>query len=220
MSDATQQTKRPWRDRLVFHGIMLGAVALVASAALVIANRITVMEIRNRHAEDMRASLQEVIPGDIHDNDMLDNTVHVANPPGHPVRVFLATKDGKTTAVAFQVIGQGYGGPIDLMLGVDRDGKLLGVRVISLSETPGLGDKIELSKTKWILSFDGLSLANTPEKDWHVKKDGGRFDQFSGATITPRAVVKAVHGGLEFFARHRDQLLNGAAKAPEKGETP
>jgi electron transport complex protein RnfG len=221
MSDAAIQPKVPWRERLVFHAAMLGAVALLASAALAIGNRFTATDIALRHAEDTRASLQQVIPAAVHDNDMLKHTVDVADTGGHPVRVFIATKAGRTTAVAFQVVGQGYGGAINLMLGIDRDGRLLGVRVISHSETPGLGDNIELSKTKWILGFNGLSLANTPEKQWHVKKDGGRFDQFSGATITPRAVVKAVHGGLEFFSRHRDQLLNStAAAAPKKGETP
>ncbi|MEJ2347075.1 MAG: electron transport complex subunit RsxG [Gammaproteobacteria bacterium] len=220
MTHAAGQARPPWRERLAFHAVMLGAMALLASAALTFGNRFTAPDIRDRYAEDLRASLRQVIPSDAHDNDLLQHTVTVNDSDGRPVHVYVATKEGKTTAVAFQKVGQGYGGPIHLMLGVDRDGRLLGVRVISHSETPGLGDNIELSKTDWILGFNGLSLANTPEKEWHVKKDGGRFDQFSGATITPRAVVKAVHEGLEFFARYRTRLLNDASPlAPVKGGT-
>jgi electron transport complex protein RnfG len=221
MSDGSAQPKQSWRDRLAFHGLMLGAVALIASAALAIGNRYTAPDIKQRYAEDTRTSLQQVIPAALHDNDMLKDTLAVTGPDGQPIRVYLATRDGRIAAVAFQQVGQGYGGAINLMLGIDASGKLLGVRVISHSETPGLGDKIELSKTHWILGFNGLSLSNTPESDWHVKKDGGRFDQFSGATITPRGVVKAVHAGLEFFARHRDQLIHDVAAAPPtEGDKP
>ena len=94
-------------------------------------------------------------------------------------------------------------GDIDVILGLAADGKVLGARVLAHKETPGLGDKIEVAKGDWILAFDGLSLGNPPPERWAVKKDGGDFDQFSGATITPRAVVRALKGGLEFFAANR-----------------
>jgi electron transport complex protein RnfG len=92
-------------------------------------------------------------------------------------------------------------------MGVDTQGRLLGARVVKHAETPGLGDKIEPAKSKWILDFDGKSLNDPPAEKWAVKKDGGVFDQFAGATITPRAVVKAVKSGLEFFAAHREEIL-------------
>ncbi len=95
-----------------------------------------------------------------------------------------------------------------MIMGVDRIGTLLGVRVISHAETPGLGDKIEASKSDWILKFNGRSLNDPPPTGWAVKKDGGIFDQFTGATITPRALVGAVKNGLEFFAAHRLALLD------------
>lgn len=221
MSESVQHPGRPLRERTAFHGVMLGAVALLTSAALVLGHRYTTHAIDQRVAEDTRTSLQQVIPASIHDNDMLQDTTDVPNAGGHPVHVYLATKAGRTTAVAFEIVGEGYGGAIRLMLGIARDGSLLGVRVISHHETPGLGDKIELSKTHWILSFNGHSLTNTTPTQWHVKKDGGIFDQFSGATITPRAVVKAVHAGLEFYARHRAKLLGGvAATTPYEGVKP
>jgi electron transport complex protein RnfG len=96
-----------------------------------------------------------------------------------------------------------------VLVGIDRTGMLLGARVLKHNETPGLGDKIDLAKSPWILSFDGLSLATLPAAQWAVKKDGGVFDQMAGATITPRAVVKAVKEGLDFFAAHRAEILRG-----------
>lgn len=116
---------------------------------------------------------------------------------------------GQVRAVCYQVTAPGYGNTaMVLIIGVDRDGVLLGARVISHAETPGLGDKIELRKSDWILGFNGRSLGDPPPAGWAVKKDGGIFDQFTGATITPRAVVKAVRGGLDFFAAHRAVLLD------------
>lgn len=217
MNNVANPSGRPLRDRLIFHAGMLGAVALLASTALTVGNRYTAPAIAQRYADDMRASLKQVIPANLHDNDMLKNIIDVTDDAGHTRHVYLATRAGHITAVAFQAVGEGYGGPIHLMLGIARDGTILGVRVISHSETPGLGDRIELSKTHWILGFNGLSLANTPAPQWHVKKDGGRFDQFSGATITPRAVVKAVHAGLEFYRHHRGQILKAADTARNRG---
>jgi electron transport complex protein RnfG len=102
------------------------------------------------------------------------------------------------------------------MMGIDSSGTILGVRVLSHSETPGLGDRIEAKKDDWIFSFNKLSLNNTPDAMWAVKKDGGRFDQFSGATITPRAVVKAVKSGLDLFHAHSKEMLTTAAAGGDK----
>jgi len=104
----------------------------------------------------------------------------------------------------FKVFGKGYGGEIVVLMAVDKAGTLLGARVLRHTETPGLGDKIEAAKSDWIDGFAGRKLDGTM---WAVKKDGGDFDQFAGATITPRAVVKAVKEGLETFARHRAEIL-------------
>jgi electron transport complex protein RnfG len=101
----------------------------------------------------------------------------------------------------------GYGGKIMTIMALNPEGKVLGVRILSHSETPGLGDKIEIEKDDWVLSFNGRSLGAPSSAQWGVKKDGGHFDQFSGATITPRAVVKAVKSGLELFAKNQEKLL-------------
>jgi len=99
------------------------------------------------------------------------------------------------------------------VMGVDRDGRVLGVRVTRHTETPGLGDKIEANRNPWVLSFTGKSLGDPVAARWAVRKDGGDFDQFAGATITPRAVVAAVKQGLERFAAQRDAMLGDAEAA-------
>ncbi len=202
-----------YRNRLVYHGGLLGTMALLTSAALVIGNLETHDQIAQRLDEDMQASLRQVIPPNLYDNDLLQDSVLIAplnnNAGDHTgVRVFRARKQGHVVAVAFQLKASGYGGVINLIMGVNRKGEILGVRVISHAETPGLGDKIETQKSDWILGFNGRSLRKPDPAGWKVRKDGGRFDQFSGATITPRAVIKAIKQGLQFFAGHQQTLLS------------
>jgi electron transport complex protein RnfG len=122
------------------------------------------------------------------------------------ITVYRASKNGRITGVAYEIYGSGYAGEIKLMMGIDSQGRILGVRPLAHKETPGLGDKIEEKKGDWILRFTGLSLGNPAPGRWKVKKDGGEFDQFAGATITPRGVVGAIHGGLDFFAANKTQL--------------
>lgn len=197
------------RDGIVYQALLLGGFALAAAALLTGADRLTRGPIAEREAEDLRASLRQVIPPERHDNDLLAAPLQLPSAAG-ALTVYRALDGLEVTAVAFEVVGQGYAGPIRLLLGVGADGRVLGVRVLAHSETPGLGDKIERARSDWILGFDGRSLGDPPPARWAVKKDGGVFDQFSGATITPRAVVDAVRGGLETFAAHRDALTASA----------
>ncbi|HYE37557.1 electron transport complex subunit RsxG [Methylocaldum sp.] len=200
------------RKRLDYQTYLLAACALAASLLLGIGDLITKGAIERRQAEDLQATLGQVLPEGLYDNDVLANPRLV--PSGgeetgfERTEVYVARKNGEVTAVAFKMLALGgYSGPLSLILGLDRDGKILGVRVIAHTETPGLGDKVETSKSDWILKFTGRSLSNTSPQGWRVKKDGGEFDQFAGATITPRAVVKGIAGGLKFFERHRQELL-------------
>ncbi|MBP6763361.1 MAG: RnfABCDGE type electron transport complex subunit G, partial [Rubrivivax sp.] len=124
---------------------------------------------------------------------------------------YRARRGGRVTGVAFETHGRGYSGDIRVLLGVAADGRLLGVRVLQHAETPGLGDKIEAARSDWITRFKGLSLGDPPEAKWAVKKDGGQFDQFAGATITPRAVVACVRDGLRLFAAQRKAMLEDSA---------
>lgn len=200
-----------YRKRVGYQAAILGGFATLSAAFLAIGDNSTRDAIAERLREDVKASLSQVIPPDIHDNDLLENTITLDD-KGHPVLFYRATKEDKPTGVAFSVTGKGYAGDIVLIMGVSPAGEMLGVRVLSHMETPGLGDKIEEKKTDWIFSFNGLSLDNIPMQEWAVKKDGGRFDQFSGATITPRAVVKAIKEGLLFYKSHREEILAPKAK--------
>lgn len=211
------------RGKLFYQGVLLGGVALITTAALVVADRASSEDIAAAQAQDMQQSLSQVLPGKF-DNDLLKDTLMLNGPNGE-VMVYRARKAGRVEAVVFKVSGSGYAGPIDCMMGIDRNGHVTGVRVIKHKETPGLGDKIEPAKGHWIYEFEGKYLGDPPVEKWAVKKDGGVFDQFAGATITPRGVVKAVKGGLEFFDKQRAQLLDDTVplretfgRAPEGGK--
>ncbi len=124
---------------------------------------------------------------------------------------FRGRQEGELSGIAFKVVApDGYSGNITVMVGVNPEGTVAGIEILSHNETPGLGDKIERPAFKGI--FVGKNLENA---DWRVKKDGGEFDQITGATISPRAVVGAVRNGLEFFRDHRAEIL-----AEAKGERP
>lgn len=200
------------RGMLAYPGVVLGGIGLLTSGALALADRATLADIQAAQELDMKLSLTQVLPGK-YDNDLLKDTVTLPGPDGD-VTVYRARRDGKVVAVVFKVQARGYAGPVVSMMGVDRDGSVLGVRVIKHTETPGLGDKIDPAKSNWIYEFEGKSLGEPPAEKFAVKKDGGVFDQFAGATITPRAVVKSVKGGLEFFAREKSRLLDDAGAAP------
>ncbi|MDJ0738549.1 MAG: electron transport complex subunit RsxG [Gammaproteobacteria bacterium] len=201
-------TAAPFRERVSYQAMLLGGFSFIATALLVIGNLATRDAIDERRREDLRASLAQVVPAAVHDNDLLANPLSVIDDAGLPLTVYRGTVGLHVTALAWEIVGKGYSGDIRLILGVNTAGEVLGVRVLSHAETPGLGDKIEVARDDWILGFDGLSLRDPPIERWKVDKDGGRFDAFSGATITPRAVVDAVRGGLEFFRRHRTALVN------------
>lgn len=208
-------------QRTLIHGLILGAFCLGFGMLLVLTNSFTKDDIALRAVEDRQNSLAQVIPDSIHDNNLATDTLTLKNDQGGEVIAYLSTKEGKVTGVAFETsTNTGYSGLIKVMLGVDPDGKILGARVLFHKETPGLGDKIEVKKGDWILRFTGLSIGNPPLEKWKVKKDGGQFDQFAGATITPRAVVKAIREGLQFFDANKTKIMEfKAGTAPAKEAT-
>ncbi len=205
------------QQRMMIHGVILGVFCLGFAFILAVTDRLTAKDIAARALEDRQNSLSQVIPDSIHNNNPVTNTILMKDGQGNEITVYRATREGKVTGVAYEIFGSGYAGKIKLMLGVDAQGKVLGVRVLAHKETPGLGDKIETKKGDWILRFNDLSLGNPPVEKWKVKKDGGQFDQFAGATITPRGVVRAIREGLEFFAANKAQMTDiDASKAPMK----
>ncbi|MCK5360301.1 MAG: electron transport complex subunit RsxG, partial [Gammaproteobacteria bacterium] len=148
-------------------------------------------------------ALNSIIPEDSHDNDIVADTRNLPANKKLGLKkdslVYRARNKGKIFAVAFPVTApDGYSGPINLLLAIDRQGKILGVRVVSHLETPGLGDRIESRRSNWLQQFPGKSVNMPSTAKWKVKKDGGIFDQFTGATITPRKIVKAIHKALVF----------------------
>lgn len=196
-----------FRDRLPYQPALLGAVTLAAAAALSLAHVATREHIAAAEARDMQMTLAQVLPPGFADNDLLHDVMDVPDAAGGARRLHLARRDGRLAGVVFGTSARGYGGDIRLLMAVARDGRVLGVRVLKHSETPGLGDKIEFARHPWITSFNGRSLQDPPPAKWAVTKDGGIYDGFAGATVTPRAVVRGVREGLEFFHARRERIL-------------
>jgi electron transport complex protein RnfG len=192
------------KEHPLYQPLLLGLMTLLASATLAWASSATRGAIAEAEARDLRDSLAQVLPEDFADNDLLADNTDIDIGTEKPLRVYRARSGGAVQGVVFTVIGKGYGGEITILIAIDKEGRILGARILKHTETPGLGDKIETAKSEWINGFSGKTLAVA---NWAVKKDGGDFDQFASATITPRAVVSAVKSGLEIFARHKAALL-------------
>jgi electron transport complex protein RnfG len=193
------------------NALVLGLFAIGTVGSVALLQQGTATRIAAAEREAQVRALAEILPAGSYDNHLLDNRIELNAPElGHrsPQSAYLALKDDQPSALILPVTApDGYSGAIHLLVGIFADGRLAGVRVLGHKETPGLGDKIELAKSDWVRSFEGKSLSDPGEDGWAVKKDRGEFDQFAGATITPRAVVKAVHGALRYFDKHRAQLL-------------
>jgi electron transport complex protein RnfG len=167
-------------------------------------------------AEEKMKLISEVLPRSAYDNDLLKDTLEIAPSSilglDETSTVYRARKGGQASAVVLEAVApDGYSGKIRLLVAINLDGSLAGVRVTQHKETPGLGDYIEPKKDKnktrpWITQFNGLSLTTVSDREWKVKKDGGRFDSVAGATVTPRAVVKAVRKATQYVAENREQL--------------
>jgi electron transport complex protein RnfG len=208
-------------------GVILFAFALVATALLVVTFTRTEPTIERSKQAEKLALLRQVLPPALYDNDLIATQQSLpANEllgTRQPSVIWIARRDEAVTAVVLEAIAtDGYSGNIHLVIGIDVSGTVTGVRVTSHRETPGLGDYIERAKSSWIEQFVGKSLTNPEAKHWRVAKDGGQFDARAGATITPRAVVKAVRAALDYFARHRAALLadQPAPDASPVKETP
>ena len=201
----------PWRGALA-----LGLVALIGTAILAGVNQITRQRIQEQERRAVLKQLGELIPPERYSNVLYDDYYSFTDktwfPSGQTVTIYRARSQGEPVAVVVRLAAtDGYNGNIRLLIGINDDGSLSGVRVTSHKETPGLGDAIETSKSNWILGFSGLSLQNPDPAAWAVKRDGGAFDQFTGATITPRAVVKAVRRALQFYAANKNKVFAHAA---------
>jgi len=194
------------KQTLAYPALLMGIVALIVCSLLLLMNNLTTQPIADRQREDLTKLLDQVLPATAYDNQPLDEKYQITI-EGQAFAFYRAKLQGKVSAIVLFTQSAGYSGDISLLIAITADGALSGVRVLSHTETPGLGDKIELAKSDWILGFNGLSLGNPDKTGWAVKKDGGQFDAFTGATITPRAVVKGIYSTLEQFKNNQDFFL-------------
>lgn len=201
------------------HGVTLAIFAALATGLTAIVNEITRPIVDRQAALQQKRLFDQVLPAGMYDND-IQQSCSVVNDPqlGTGARsIYVARKGTQPVAVVMDVTApDGYSGSIQLLVAADFHGTVLGTRVTEHHETPGLGDKIELRHSDWITHFAGKKILNAADSNWAVKKDGGQFDQFTGATITPRAVINAVkRAGL--FA---ETLPPKLADLPSCGEQP
>lgn len=203
--------------------LILTAFAIVTAGALALTNLGTQERIASAERAAQQRALYEIVPLSQHDNDLLTDTIPVPQAAWEPLgvnadsKIHRARHNGEISALIIPAVAHdGYSGDISMIVGVNRDGTIAGVRILLHKETPGLGDKIELKKHQWILGFNGKSLQVPVIEEWKVKKDGGTFDQFAGATITPRAVVGQIKRVLEFVAANKQILFNDNVKDSTK----
>jgi len=204
------------RSPVIRSSLLLGVIALLGTSLLAGVNDLTHERIVEQEKRRVLQQLNEVVPVTLFNNDLLEDVIKIEDETffrhPEPVTVFRARMDGRPVAVMMIVTApDGYNGDIRFLAGIDASGKVLGVRIISHRETPGLGDPIDVEKSDWILGFNDKSLDNPDTNGWAVKRDGGEFDQFTGATISPRAVVRAVHNTLIYFQANMQQLFDTPA---------
>ena len=210
------------------NAIGLAIFAFVTAGVIAIVQQNTKAQIHENIAQAQAKALYEITPENLVDNDVLNSYIELHSqqskqhlhvnylgPIADDSKLHLAQKNSSTHTFIFPVTApDGYTTAIQLLVGIKQDGSIAGVRVVDHKETPGLGDKVELKKSDWILSFNGKSLTNPDIEKWKVKKDGGEFDSFTGATITPRAVINAVKQALVMYQKDKDVLSTLSTNQP------
>ncbi|NOR52141.1 MAG: electron transport complex subunit RsxG [Gammaproteobacteria bacterium] len=196
---------------MIISAAILGLFAVLGTGMVSYTYQVTKPQIKENERQAILKNLHAIISPEEHDNPIESDTIEVIDPmlgSDKPVKIYRA-RMGKlpVAAIINSIAPDGYGGNIYLLVAIRYDGVLAGVRVVGHRETPGLGDGIEAERTDWVLGFNDRSLSNPTEQGWGVKKDGGVFDQFTGATITPRVVVKAVYKTLTYYSPNREALF-------------
>ena len=205
--------------RSIFRSALgLSLFAIITAGFIALTQVVTKDRIVDQIKQARSKALLEIVPLGQFDNDILDNAFWLEAEEQLGLKeageAFVALNDGQPRYFILPLVApDGYTGPIRLIMSVDLSGSIVGLRVIEHKETPGLGDKIDIKKSDWVRLFEGRSQENTEESDWAVKKDGGDFDQMTGATITPRAIVNAVYKGLQYFQSHQRELILAAGIA-------
>ena len=203
------------------NAILLALFAIICTGAIALINMVTKPIILEQQQIALQNNIDELISADRYDNQILNSCFLVVDESllgdNNPKQVFIATKNGQPVATMIQTSTfKGYSGEIKLLVGIDNEGKITGVRINSHTETPGLGDKIQTNKSDWIFSFNGQEYLPSESEKWEVKKDGGNFDAFTGATITPRAVIHAVRDTLIYYNKNKPELFSTVPNCGEQ----
>jgi electron transport complex protein RnfG len=198
------------------NGWLLGLFGMLGAALVAFTHMGTAEQIAANEKAVLMNNIYKLVSPEEMDNKLLEDVISIQVPKlgSEDISVYRARRGGEPVAVIMTPVeAPGYAGTIKLIVGIRADGSLGGIRVLAHKETPGLGDKMEESRSNWILGFTGKSLGNPAPENWKVKRDGGDFDQFTGATITPRSIVTATRRSLEYFAAHKQQLFKPIAPA-------
>jgi electron transport complex protein RnfG len=195
------------------NGLILAAFAAVCVGLIAITYFITKDTIDSEMKAALARTLDQIVPAKDYNNDVHHDCTLIPITPElkntTPLEAYRMRKNGQPVALVMETVApNGYSGKIALVVGIYYDETIAGVRVTDHKETPGLGDKVDVNKSDWILGFSGKSLSSPPVEQWKVKKDGGAFDAFTGATITPRAVVEQVASTLSYFNQHKKELFD------------
>lgn len=213
--DTRSDPSRP-RSPVRAAAALIGIVAILTAALALLAGQTRDRILANQQSALLQA-IAALLPPGSYDNDILKDRIAVRSDllgSPNPVQVFRARRDGQPVAVLINAIApDGYRGPIELLIAINYDGALYGVQVLDHDETPGLGDAFENREADWLTDFRGRSLENPAQARWTVRKDGGDFDAFTGATITPRAIVKAVRKSLEYYRTRREALFEDPSES-------
>ncbi len=200
---------------MIINGIGLTLFTITATAMVAFISAATKERVAKREQQILTEKLHKLISPDMHDNALDRDVIAITNPllgSNKPQFIYRARKQTQPVATILHSIApHGYSGNIDLLVAIHYDGTLAGVRVTHHKETPGLGDPIEENKSRWIFQFDNKSLLNPNVENWRVKKDRGQFDQITSATITSRAVTKAVYNTLQFYQQQREMIFQTPA---------
>lgn len=220
MTENKNETLVSFHSAISKNALILGAFALVSSGLIAITHLLTKDKIALEVELSLIRQLSQIVPTKNYDNKVYKDCI-IINDAGYlgselDQKLYRMRSGKDNYAVLMTSIApDGYSGKISLAIAISSQEKLLGVNILNHQETPGLGDKIERNKSNWLDQFNGLSLNNPSEDRWKVKKDGGQFDALTGATITPRAVIKAVHNSLNFYAKNSQQLFNASSNCEQ-----
>ncbi len=221
-SENLANEKRLLKGIISRNGLILAVFAFLSTGLIAITYQMTKQKIAFAVEQNMINQLSHIVPQENYDNQVYQDCIKIRS------RSFLGSdqfqkayrlrKHGKNYAILLTAVApDGYSGPIEFSMAISDTGSIIGLNILSHRETPGLGDKIERRKSDWLDQFNGLAIENKQQK-WRVKKDGGQFDALTGATITPRAMVKAAYNALLFYQQHQQQLFNQASNCYQRNE--